>query len=133
MTIFRADLRHSWVWLICFLVLLLSALGIALLPINLGGDPKGIHIIDKLGHMFAFMGLMIGFGGIFTPAARPYLFVFLLGWGGLIEYLQMGIPSRSAEAADIAANLTGLLIGWYLLTNRVGDWCVRVERRLGPE
>jgi VanZ family protein len=133
MKIFRADLRHGWVWLMCILVLLLLVLGFALMPINLGGKPQEIHIVDKLGHMFAFMALMVGFGGIFTPAARPYIFVFLLGWGGLIEYLQMGIPARSAEAADIAANLTGLLIGWYLLAKPLGDWCVKVERRLGVQ
>lgn len=133
MNIFRADLKHSWVWLICGSVLLLSALGIALMQIDLGGDPENIRIVDKLGHMFAFMGLMVAFGGIFTAAARPYIFVFLLGWGGMIEYLQMGIPWRSAEAADIVGNLIGLLIGWYLLANRLGDWCVKVERRLGMQ
>lgn len=133
MNIFRAELRHSWVWLICCSVLLLSALGIALMQIDLGGDPENIRIVDKLGHMFAFMGLMVAFGGIFTAAARPYIFVFLLGWGGMIEYLQMGIPWRSAEAADIVGNLIGLLIGWYLLANRLGDWCVKVERRLGMQ
>ena len=38
----------------------------------------------------------------------------LLGYGGLIEILQMFIPSRSAEWGDVVADAVGIGIGCLL-------------------
>ena len=70
------------------------------------------------------------------PAARAaiaYLvlpvLLFLLGCGALIEVLQIPVPGRATEAADMYANVIGLLIGWGLLRAGLSEWCVWLERK----
>jgi VanZ family protein len=71
---------------------------------------------DKLAHMATYLVLAFlvdtswperGFG---LPKS-----VFLLGYGVLIELLQMQIPHRLFSLGDLAANLAGIVLYAFLI------------------
>lgn len=70
---------------------------------------------DKLNHMLAFAALgSVARLGTLRP--WPWVASALLGFGGLIELLQMLTPTRSAEWADLLADALGIIIGLALAT-----------------
>lgn len=78
---------------------------------------------DKINHALAFV--------VFAILARwafrrlPYLQIFLwgLGFGVIIEFIQLFLPYRSTEFLDVAADCAGLAIGIIILAmrSREGD------------
>ena len=68
---------------------------------------------DKLNHMAAFAALAftasLGWPG--SVRMRALVLGALLAYGGLIELVQMQVPGRSAEWADLVADAVGLLVG----------------------
>jgi VanZ family protein len=78
--------------------------------------PGPLPASDK--HLHAAGYLVLGFLADFAFPSRPYLLAKvapLLLYGVVIEGLQSRIPGRSAEAADLLANLAGLLLFWLCL------------------
>ncbi len=71
---------------------------------------------DKANHLLAFVALTLlaeaGFWSAWTPAQRRLRVALgLLAFGLFIEVVQAGIPSRSAEAADLLADALGIALG----------------------
>lgn len=68
---------------------------------------------DKANHLAAFGALacvaMLWRGH--RPGAWRAVALALLAYGGLIELVQMGIPSRSADWADVLADALGIAMG----------------------
>lgn len=66
---------------------------------------------DKIDHVLAFFVLAI----LGCRGYSRYIFFAMLGlvfFGGLIEILQSFTSYRSAEWADLAADIAGLVVGW---------------------
>ena len=97
-----------------------------------GSDLPGIDIpyMDKLVHIGIFLVLTVLWAlsldprGIRSKGFTAFLFIALLLYGMVIEFLQYAlIDSRSADPADLMANLLGILFGLLvagLLRKRVG-------------
>jgi VanZ family protein len=91
--------------------LLIAAVGyLALTP----QPPPSIDLgWDKLNHLSAFAAM--AFAGCFSfPGSarqRVAMLFGLLAYGGLIEILQLYIPGRSGEWADLFADSLGISVG----------------------
>ena len=95
-----------------FRFLMVSAGLVVLLLATMPGDASLVKSAnDKLGHMLAFyvMALLTDFS---FPQTRfnVWKVVGLLGFGLLIELLQMGIPSRAFSWLDLLADAVGLVV-----------------------
>jgi len=81
----------------------------SLMPINGTGWFPGQ---DKLIHVITFAALfLIGSQAFPRPKLCWQLFLGLLAYGALIEWLQGKTGYRSMEAWDVAADMSGLVIG----------------------
>ncbi|MBZ8141636.1 hypothetical protein CLD22_17230 [Rubrivivax gelatinosus] len=66
---------------------------------------------DKGEHALAFALLALSAVRAFPAAPRLVHPGALLGYGVLIEIVQAYVPGRSSEAADVLADLAGILLG----------------------
>ena len=97
-------------WRLIFLVLLVTVGWLALTP----APPRAISTgWDKSNHLLAFATLMIC-GRLAWPRHWPALFAGLLAYGGAIELLQLQVPGRDGEWADVLADSIGLALGQLL-------------------
>lgn len=128
-TTLRTDLQLAKRWFLVALGALALFFLLALIP-NFSKPPDANHL-DKVAHFLGFMGLMILFGGVLIARMRPWLFLALALCGGLIELLQVPVPGRAAEAADMYADLLGLVVGWLIVRAGLADWCLWLEKRMG--
>lgn len=121
-------LRTLWWSLGIALLALITAL--SLLPLR--GPQIDIPNSDKLNHLLAYIVLMLYFGQLAGAGWRRRLRVAaaLIAYGAAIEILQSMLPPRSAEWADLAADVVGIGIGWLLLRSALGQTMVAIERRL---
>ena len=74
---------------------------------------------DKLNHMLAFTALSFS-AYLGYPASRTtrfFLLAALVAFGGLIEVLQMFVPSRSSEWGDLIADSIGVACGAVIAAN----------------
>ncbi len=70
---------------------------------------------DKWGHLIAYGGLMGWFAMLYRSDRVCVLyFVGFALMGGLLELIQGTLPHRQASLADLAANVTGLSLGWWM-------------------
>ncbi len=129
MTSAPPHLRRLWWSLGIALLLVITAL--SLMP--LGGPVIDLPSSDKLLHAFAYVVLTLYFGELIGGGMRGLgrVVVGLLAYGVAIELLQMLSPPRSAELADLVANLAGMLIGALLLGTPLGRGLRMFERLLG--
>ena len=118
------------VWIVGGVALLFVVLLLSLLPLKNQPDPI-IPFGDKFTHMLAFAALMLWFSALVPRSRYPLLFGFLLGFGGLIEVLQLMSGYRFMEFGDLLADAAGGLIGWGLALAGLNRWCSWIERRLG--
>jgi VanZ family protein len=129
--IVRSDLRFASRWLFAGLALMSVVMMVSLMPIR--AEALEVTYIDKVLHMIVFMGLMVFFCGFVEVQLRWLLVLFLFACGGLIEVLQLPVPGRAAEAADLMADMVGIMLGWLLASKWFGNWTVWVEsRRITP-
>lgn len=103
------------------------------LPLVFPGIDKALHVL-----------LYIGFGACLTwgfarldpgrERSRPG-FVLPLGalLSGLDEFHQMFVPGRDADAADLGADVLGVLAGWAILRAVLRLRASRRRRREPPE
>jgi VanZ family protein len=106
----RARIR-PWRW-----ALLLLAAAITLLAL-LPAPPQQASLgWDKLNHVAAFATLAVCavLGWRDSHAARLAVLLGLLAFGGAIELLQLQVPNRSGEWADLGADVIGLGLGTTL-------------------
>jgi VanZ family protein len=68
---------------------------------------------DKANHMLAFgsMAFTAFLSCRSSKTMRIVLMGLLLGYGGLIEILQMSVPNRAAEWGDLLADTLGIAAG----------------------
>jgi VanZ family protein len=71
---------------------------------------------DKANHLLAFGALAVAGRFAFPGPGSRLLAVgaMLLAFGALIEIVQMGVPGRSAEWADLLADMAGIAAGTLL-------------------
>lgn len=121
-------------WWSLGLVLLAIIVALSLLPIS--GPEINLPNSDKLNHALAYLVLTLYFGQLIGPRWRQRLLLIaaLIAYGGAIEGLQSLLPPRTAEWADMAANMAGMAIGWLLLYTPLGRLLIQIETRLvtGP-
>ena len=102
---------RPWRWALLLLAVLIALL--ALLP----APPRQMDLgWDKLNHLAAFaaLGLCAVFGWPSSCAARLAVLLALLAFGGAIELLQLQVPNRSGEWANLGADAIGIGLGALL-------------------
>lgn len=68
--------------------------------------------LDKVGHFAAYTSLFTLALLAFQPTrTRIATFLFAVGLGIALEWLQSFVPGRETSALDAIANITGLLFG----------------------
>jgi VanZ family protein len=102
---------RPWRWALLLLAACVGALALSPSPppqVDLGWD--------KLNHVVAFAAMavcaVLGWRG--SRAAWLAVLLALLVYGGAIELLQLQVPNRSAEWADLGADAIGIGIGALL-------------------
>lgn len=97
-------------WRVLLLLLLAAVSVLALMP----HPPVSVDFgWDKLNHLLAFSALAFA-ADLGFPAPRTSRLVAplaLLAYGGLIELLQLRVPGRSGEWADLLADGLGIACG----------------------
>lgn len=115
-------------WRIVLLVLVLVVAWFALVPLPPRAFTTGW---DKLNHASAFAALALS-ARLAFPAARAAgwrIAVALLAYGALIEIVQLFVPGRESEWADLLGDGVGVGIGMVLAT-----WVLaRLRGRVGAE
>ena len=104
---------RPWRWALLLLAALVAVL--ALVP----APPQQMDLgWDKLNHVAAFaaLGLCAVFGWRGGRVGRLSVLLALLAYGAAIELLQLQVPNRSAEWADLGADAIGIGLGalWAL-------------------
>jgi VanZ family protein len=98
------------VWRVVFVVLVVVVAFFAVVPV----PPKEFTTgWDKLNHTSAFAALAL-VGRVAFPAGRRAawaLALALLAYGGLIEIVQLYVPGRDSEWADLLGDTIGVAIG----------------------
>ena len=117
-------LRRLW-WFLG-LVLLVAIAVLSLIPLR--GPVIDVPSSDKLLHAFAYVVLTLYFGELVGDGRLTRVLIGLLMYGIAIELLQTLAPPRSAELADLVANLAGMLIGTLLLRTPLGRGLRLFER-----
>jgi len=102
--------RYRRQFRLLFVVVLIATYVLALLP---QAQAPQFHWSDKANHLFAFvvLGLLLRLG--FRVSYRQSL-LLLMGYGAFIEISQYFTPDRSAEFADIGADMIGSFVGLKL-------------------
>jgi len=106
--------RACWRALLALLLLVISWLAFSPKP------PEGIDTgWDKANHLLAFATLAVVSALSLTGARRERkvgkVVLGLLAYGIFIELVQTQVPGRSAEAADVLADMVGVALGLLLL------------------
>lgn len=121
-------LRYTRFWVGAGVVLLVTIMALALLPMAIG--IPGLTN-DKVVHFLTFTLLMIWFLGVFEPVMAPRVAAALVFYGVLMEFLQSFTPYRSADPYDVLSDGIGISAGWLLASAGLRRWCGRVEALLG--
>ena len=80
-----------------------------------GMPPVASMINDKVGHMIGYLVLMLWFLQIYQKKmSRWILAILLIALGVCLEFLQGLGAVRMFEVADMAANTSGVFLGWLL-------------------
>lgn len=88
---------------------------------------------DKIQHFLAYGSLMLWFGQVMTtPPSRRLSGLLLVILGVGLEVAQSFTGYRFYSYADMAANTTGVLIGWALSPPRGPQVYERVLSRIAP-
>lgn len=123
-----APLRTAWRvtgWLGVALLLWLS---LTPSPPQVGDLPN----LDKVQHALAYALLMLWFAQLSTSARlRTVTAANLLALGIAIEFLQEWGGAREFSVADMAADLVGIILGWWAAPPRGPDLFAIAQRVLG--
>lgn len=108
MTLVRHLIHHSRLW-----QGLLALTVLAILYLATAGSPRELPStgLDKINHLLAFAVLAVQWRLAFPRMHRIGVILGLLSYGVLIELIQLPLPHRSAEGADIIADALGVALG----------------------
>jgi VanZ family protein len=87
-------------------------------------------MLDKWMHGITFAALAIWFSGQYARRSYGWLAIGLLIFGALIEACQSMVTYRTAETADLVADLLGIVAGMMIALTGVGGWSLQVENWL---
>lgn len=96
-----------------------------------GQMQRSIVAFDKWLHGITFAVLALWFSGQYARRAYWQIAIGLALFGGLTELVQRTLIYRSADTADMLANLTGIAAGLVVALAGAGGWSLRVEAWLG--
>ena len=126
-------LRLPWLWLGAGCLVVAAVCAGSLLPASnmpwLVGLLR-IEFMEELLHAGAYFVLMIWFAGLCRRGLYGVVAVLLVALGAALDFLQLGVPSRSFDPLDIAANALGIGVGLCAALWLIGGWCQRIEQRL---
>jgi VanZ family protein len=115
-------MRRLWIaggWLLIAGIVYLSLITLAIET----DVPQG----DKLGHLLAYGALMAWWSQLYASApARRRLVMGFVALGATMELAQSLSPSRSPELLDLAANISGVLLGWLASPPRIPNLYARL-------
>jgi hypothetical protein len=123
-------LRYRRVWhLAGALVLGLVLIGTLLPAMGFWPDIsfRSIIALDKWQHALTFLFLSVWFSGQYARQAYWRIGLGLVVFGGVIEIVQRSLSYRSADMADMLANIVGIGIGLAVALAGLGGWSLRVE------
>lgn len=120
------SLRFPRLWLGLGWLAVACAIVVCLMPVSQLPQPPNLS--DKTEHFLAYFMLSVWFAGIY---ARSRYWVIALGlavMGIAIEFAQgaMGY-GRQADAADVLANCSGIVVGLVACWFGLGGWMQWVE------
>ncbi len=122
MSLLQLRYRRAWIGSIWLLVLVIVVA--SLVPQNASISVAGS---DKIGHFAAYFALTVLCSAIVTARKLPWVLALTIVLGLALEALQaMVTDTRSADWADVLANMTGVLTAWWLVRRRVG-WALAAE------
>ena len=121
------DLKFRFLWLTIgyVLVAVVTFLSLTSDPIDTGLQ---FPYEDKIYHAFAYFTLMAWFAQIYHGKNQRYLIaIVFITMGCSFEYLQSLDVNRYAEFADIVANVSGVLAGFFLTLTEAKNTLVKIE------
>jgi len=100
--------------------------------LSLTGDPveTGLSFLyqDKFFHALAYFALMSWFAQIYhINTKRNFIAIVLISVGVALEFLQSLNPVRFYEVADMLANTTGVVLGYFLTLTNAKNCLVKLE------
>jgi VanZ family protein len=119
------QLRYPWVWWTFGWLLAGGVLVGSLMP---GSYLEAFSIRDKLLHAGAYCLLMLWFSGLFRRERYWIIAICVFAFGFALDIAQAGTATRSFDLADVAANASGILVGFALAWWLLAGWCRRVEQ-----
>ena len=125
-------LRYEKRWRVGGIILLLAVLAATIMPsIWWPHFPHSrLLSMDKWLHLFTFLILALWFSGQYARNSYWRLGAGLIAFGLLIEAGQAMLSYRSAEWADLVADILGIAIGLTIAAAGLGGWSLRFEQWL---
>ena len=107
-------IRTVWLIVGMGLVMLVIYLSVAPAP-EVPRVPGG----DVVGHLLAYCTLMFWFMQLAANrGSRALIALALIALGIALEFAQLYVPGRTYELTDMAANATGVFLGWVVAPPR---------------
>jgi len=117
-------LHYHQLWLVIGLSIVCLVIYLSL---TTSGVPSmGGLLNDKVSHALGYFGLMLWFTQLFRKnTTRTVLACLFVAMGITLEFLQAYGGVRVYEIADMVANITGVILGWFaaaLGLDRILQW-----------
>jgi len=87
---------------------------------------------DKLGHLVAYLSLMLWFSNIYRGRNRRVsMSAAFFAMGAVLEFLQGLTGHRTFQYTDMLANGLGIGLGWSLAKTWFGSFLVKLDSLVG--
>ena len=118
-------LANARAWIAASVLVVVAVVVASLAPGSQGPDTGQL---DKLGHLLAYAGLAVWFGGLLARGRYWAVAVGLALLGIGLEVLQeLVATNRTGDPRDVVANVAGIGAGLGLSWWRTGGWAPRME------
>ena len=124
-------LRYRALWLLIGYALIVLVVYLSLVSVPVKID-TGLPYQDKLLHILAYFSLTFWFLQVYHVRQHARFWViFFLCLGLFLEFMQGLDAARYSEAADMVANVLGVVLAVLLSRTRLRFMLVGIERYLG--
>ena len=123
------QLKYPLFWLLSGWVFVIAVIFVSVSPI-VEFAVINVNCEDKILHVVTYFLLMIWFSGLYKRRHQVGVAVFVMALGFFLEMIQLRLPYRYFEPADLVANGIGVLAGLGLSLWLLAGWCQRIEGRL---